>query len=116
MSDKFQHLSEVLVRQLQERDQLIHSLNVKNTFVSALLKVQSLRYHPTEEKLSTAKVSNYHQVLSGAQPNYYCTLNLQYLQSVIPFHPPASGNWGTPMLQQLTKSKEILYINYSVRR
>ena len=56
MSDKFQHLSEVLVKELQERDQLIHSLNVKNTFVSALLKVQSIRYHPTDDKLSTAKV------------------------------------------------------------
>lgn len=51
MSDKFRHLSEVLVRELQERDQLIHSLNVKNTFISALLKVQALRYHPSEEKL-----------------------------------------------------------------
>jgi hypothetical protein len=58
MSEKFQHLSEVLVRELQERDQLIHSLNVKNNFVSALLKVQSKRYHPTDEKLSTAKVGN----------------------------------------------------------
>ena len=58
MSDKFQHLSEVLVRELQERDQLIRSLNIKNTFISALLKVQSIRYHPIEEKLSTAKVSN----------------------------------------------------------
>lgn len=58
MTDKFQHLSEVLVQELQERDQLIHSLNVKNTFVSSLLKVQSIRYHPTEDKLSTGKVSN----------------------------------------------------------
>ena len=58
MSEKFQHLSEVLVKELQERDQMIHSLNVKNTFVSALLKVQSIRYHPTDEKLSTAKVDN----------------------------------------------------------
>ena len=58
MSDKFQHLSEVLVKELQERDSFIHSLNVKNNFISALLKVQSIRYHPTEEKLSTAKVFN----------------------------------------------------------
>lgn len=56
MNDKVQHLSKVLVEELQTRDQLIHSLNVKNTFISSLLKVQSLRYHPSEEKPSTVKV------------------------------------------------------------
>ena len=58
MNEKVQHLSKVLVEELQTRDQLIHSLNVKNTFISSLLKVQSIRYHPSEEKSSTAKVSS----------------------------------------------------------
>lgn len=56
MSDKFRHLSQVLVGELQTRDQLIHSLNVKNTFISSLLKVESIRYHPTEERPASAKV------------------------------------------------------------
>ena len=104
MSDKFQHLSEVLVKELQTRDQLIHSLNVKNTFISSLLKVQSIRYHPSEEKISTAKVLNLSR-LKHAHLHYPS----QYLHSVIPFHPPDDGDWQTDMLQQLTRSKAFTY-------
>ena len=53
MSEKFCHMSELLVKELQTRDQLIHSLNVKNTFIASLLKVQSIRYHPSDERSPT---------------------------------------------------------------
>ena len=44
MEKKFNHLSELLVLDLQVRDKLVTELNVKNKFISAILKVESLKH------------------------------------------------------------------------
>ena len=43
MRSKFNRLSRVLVEGLEERDALVGELDVKNRFVAAILRVQSLR-------------------------------------------------------------------------
>jgi hypothetical protein len=43
MERKFSGLSELLVADLQLRDKLVIELNVKNKFISAMLRVQSLK-------------------------------------------------------------------------
>ena len=43
MRTKFNRLSRVLVEGLEERDALVGELDVKNRFVAAILRVQSLR-------------------------------------------------------------------------
>lgn len=44
METKFTHLSELLVVILQLRDKLVTELRIKNKFISAMLRVQSLRH------------------------------------------------------------------------
>lgn len=43
MESKFTRMSRMLVEGLQVRDCLAHELEAKNSFVSAILRVQSLR-------------------------------------------------------------------------
>ena len=43
MESKFTRMSRMLVEGLQVRDHLVHELEAKNAFVSAILRVQSLR-------------------------------------------------------------------------
>ncbi len=44
MDEKFTHLSDLLVSDLEKRDRLITEINIKNKFISAMLRVQSLRH------------------------------------------------------------------------
>lgn len=44
MEAKFNHLSEHLVLNLQQRDKLLTELSVKNKFISAILRVKSLKH------------------------------------------------------------------------
>ena len=43
MEEKFSQLSELLVVNLQLRDKLVTELSVKNKFICAMLRVQSLK-------------------------------------------------------------------------
>ena len=44
MSSKCTNLSEELVEELQQRDFLVHQMELKNRFISTMLKVQNLRH------------------------------------------------------------------------
>lgn len=44
MRTKFQRLSELLISELQQRDQLVHEMDVRNRFISAMLRVQNRRH------------------------------------------------------------------------
>lgn len=45
MTSKCTRLSDILVSELQERDVIVHKMEAKNRFISALLKVQNLRHN-----------------------------------------------------------------------
>ena len=44
MRTKFQRLSELLISELQQRDQQVHEMDVRNRFISAMLRVQNRRH------------------------------------------------------------------------
>ena len=45
MTSKFQRLSDELISELQQRDLVVHEMDTKNRFISAMLKVQNLRHN-----------------------------------------------------------------------
>lgn len=51
MGEKFNHLSELLVLDLEVRDKLVTQLTVKNKFISAILRVESLKHSSTATRL-----------------------------------------------------------------
>ena len=44
MEKKFNHMSELLVLDLQTRDKFVTELSIKNKFISALLRVKTLKH------------------------------------------------------------------------
>lgn len=54
MTAKFCRLSEVLIKELQERDILVRDLEVRNQFVASLMKVEGKKKAVTQAKAQAA--------------------------------------------------------------
>lgn len=126
MEKKFNHLSELLVLDLQVRDKLVTELSVKNKFISAILRVKSLKHtlsggmdsagrprsrstrsKPIEDRVNE-KVSGIISKFSGKQ----CCILFQYLSSIIPYCPPEGNSWRIDTLLTLIESKYHFLVRY----
>lgn len=104
MERKFSRLSESLVVDLQLRDRLVTELTVKNKFVSAMLRVQSLK----QSSSNSAGGGDFggrmrSRSLRSKVPDERA--NGKYLSSIIPYCPPKDNNWS---VSTLTAIIEIL--------
>ena len=92
-------LSEELVHDLGVRDELEYEKELKNTFISLLLSIQSKRRATGTTEASTLQSSlKSSKTASGASGPY------KYLTTVIPYHPER----GAPSLQNLQVLVKIL--------
>ena len=90
-------LSEELVHDLGVRDELEYEKELKNTFISLLLSIQSKRRATGTMEMTSSTSSNKSSKM-GSSSNY------KYLTTVIPYHPER----GAPSLQNLQVLVKIL--------
>ena len=90
-------LSEELVHDLGVRDELEYEKELKNTFISLLLSIQSKRRATGTMEMTSSTSSNKSSKV-GSSSNY------KYLTTVIPYHPER----GAPSLQNLQVLVKIL--------
>jgi len=100
MRTKFQRLSELLISELQQRDQLVHEMDVRNRFISAMLRVQNRRHglgvNGSTDGLLRGRARTW--TTKSREERY----SGKFLQSIIPYRPPAGLHWRVSALRQLT--------------